>query len=145
MPEVNPISPTNPIQTKTILVPTNNQSQIAPAACSVYGGETVRQQCQLSVSSPSPCTLTFASQVTRNSTIHVVIQLSGDTVQSVTDDAGNSYSPLAAFTNPDGTRTEVWGAGNVQTAPTGVVVTTANSTSIIAAMVSELSGSQVTK
>jgi hypothetical protein len=141
MPEVNPI---NPIQTKTILVPTNNQSQIAPAACSVYGGETVRQQCQLSVSSPSPCTLTFASQVTRNSTIHVVIQLSGDTVQSVIDDASNSYNPLAAFTNPDGTRTEVWSSPNVQTAPTGCIVTT-NSTPIISAMVSELNGATVTK
>jgi hypothetical protein len=120
---------------RTILVPNNHQSQIADV--SAYGGLTVIQQTQLSFFEPSPTTLTFTNPVTVGDTVNILVQLD-DTVASVTDDVGNSYTQLLATTDPTGQYFEVWTSPNVAVAPTGVVVATTGGSNIIAAMLSEI-------
>lgn len=119
---------------RTILVPNKSQSQIADVAA--YGGLTVIQQTQLSFSEPSPTTLTFTNPVTVGDTVNILVQLD-DTVESVTDDVGNSYTQLLATTDPTGQYFEVWTSPNVAVVPTGVVVTTGGS-DILAAILSEV-------
>jgi hypothetical protein len=123
---------------RTILVPNKSQSQIASAPSGVSWGSTVIQQCQLSTSSPSPVTLTFSSPVNVGDTVNVVVQVTGDTVASVTDDVGNSYTQLLAATDPTGQYFEVWTSPSVIAAPSGVVVATTGGSDILAAMLSEI-------
>lgn len=123
----------NQIIHRTILVPNSHQSQIDVSA---YGGLTVIQQTQISFSEPSPTTLTFTNPVTVGDTVNILVQLD-DTVESVTDDVGNSYTQLLATTDPTGQYFEVWTSPNVAVAPTGVVVTTGGS-DILAAILSEI-------
>jgi len=121
---------------RTILIPNKSQSQISDV--SVYGGQTVIQQTQLSFSEPSPVTLTFSSPVNVGDTVNIFVQLDDDTVASVTDDVGNSYTQLLAATDPTGQYFEVWTSPSVVAAPSGVVVATTGGSDILAAMLSEI-------
>jgi hypothetical protein len=123
---------------RTILTPNLNQSQIAAAPEGVTWGSTVIQQCELSVSSPSPVTLTFSGTVNVGDTVNVLVQLDDDTVASVTDDVGNSYAQLTSGTFPGGQQYEVWTSPNVAVAPSGVIVTTTGGSDILAAILSEI-------
>jgi hypothetical protein len=124
---------------RTILVPNDNESQLAAAPSGIDWGLTVIQQCQLSVSSPSPMTLTFTNPVTVGDTVSIFVQLNDDTVASVTDDVGNPYTQLTSGTFPGGGQYfEVWTSPSVQTAPTGVVVTTTGGSNVLVAILSEI-------
>jgi hypothetical protein len=115
------------------LTPNPSQHQIADV--SVFGGQTLAQQTQLSFSSPSPVTLTFTTPTTVGNTVNVLVQTSG-TVASVTDDSGNTYTKLTSGTLPNGQHYEVWTSPNIAQALTGVVITT--SSDITSAMLSEI-------
>jgi hypothetical protein len=117
------------------LTATSSQHQIGDVA--VYGGQTLVQQTQLAFSTASPTILTFANSTTVGNKVNVLVQTS-DTVATVTDDAGNSYSKLTSGTLPSGQHYEVWTCSKIGTASTGVTVTTADAGAILSAMLSEI-------
>jgi hypothetical protein len=117
------------------LTPTSSQHQIGDVA--VYGGQTLVQQTSLDFTSPSPTTLTFANSTTVGNKVNILVQTS-DTIASVTDDAGNSYSKLTSGTLPSGQHYEVWTCSKIGTVSTGVTMTTANAGEISSAMLSEI-------
>jgi hypothetical protein len=117
------------------LQPTPSQHQIADVA--VYGGQTLVQQTQLSFASSSPATLTFQNPTAVGNKVNVLVQTS-DTVATVTDDAGDTFSKLNSGNLPSGQHYEVWTCSKIVTASTGVTVTTANAGEISSAMLSEI-------
>jgi hypothetical protein len=117
------------------LQPTSSQHQIGDVA--VYGGQTLVQQTQLAFSTASPVTLTFENPTTVGNKVNVLVQTS-DTVATVTDDEGSTYSKLTSGNLPSGQHYEVWTCSKIITASTGVTVTTANAGEILSAMLSEI-------
>jgi hypothetical protein len=132
--------PTNQTQiNKTVLVPTQTQRQIGDVA--VYGGLTLRQQTGLAALSQSPLTLTFTKPATVGNRLNIFVVTGNDTVATVTDDGGNSYTQLVAGTFPNGQKFEVW-TSLVTTASAGVIVTMTGGSSIANAMLSEINTQQ---